>query len=1036
MATRTAPNSRNGSRITTPTELHQLRYDDDDDHYHHNHNSNNKPSSHLHNLKSQDDQLWKIIKKQRLVIKDLREALTKVSAERDSLLARAAAATHNAECAVSSLHLHQPEHMTDDEDALSSSPSTSSCCSSSSSSTPAGPVPPPRSPYRQNHPQFHRRQQQQEQLRKNSDDLPPNGTDSLTEQRRKNCTARSSSLPVSTLSRSISPTPTMIVTSPVNSIVDQDAHMFAHHQEPLQRAFADGSNDPKEGYVTAEKPYPSWPWPVSQTCESRDAEIAAERHVRRASSQPAIAFTQRHIEASPFQATTPPPPPPPTPSSPAAEKAMQQRQQILTGVTVRVLGSNITTNQKGKGVVSFVISVRERDEKELWCIEKLYSDFLALDNKLKSQCRSRPSKVTKLPDKALFATHAPSKSDQRKAAIENYLQRVLAIPWSDISALNDFLRTNKISRKQATQTTPGYKEGYLTKRAKTFGGWKTRYFILENSSLRFYDNQDGALLGTIHIPDTRIRRCNPLASSNDPHHAFLIEEPKKAASPTSGVNRHLLCAESDKERDDWVEVLTKAKDPSDLDHTKYHPPRASSVDSAAQLHQNYLLDQKQQQQLLQRPELRPRSSMDHAYHPVPTVRKYTMPTLGVNRRGSMSNASQAVDDSEIHDGKKKKSNRKTFWAKKMATGIPSTNSIRGLLSRNSSESSSDPTSPLYARSSGKPSKVFGVPLEEAIQVSRISDKCELPSIIYRCIEYLEANNATQEEGIYRLSGSAVKIKMLKEQFDQAADVCLLNSDEYLDIHAVAGVLKLWLRELPGNVLTQELLKEFLPVIDLVDRDERVRELGRLVSMLPLANYTLLRILCAHLIRVVQYADLNKMTARNVGIIFSPTLQIPAGIFSLFLSEFEYIFWTKNDNGSGKSRDERPSSENQAISAIMSTSAAPLHPTQPVARRSHVYQDEDGRSNRNSVHYMDSTPLSIVGLEKGNAVINDDEDDDGADVDDFELQNAALSDDDDDVYEDDDNEINTMNQEQQPHEIHNQDYKDSPFAPSGQLLAMK
>lgn len=38
----------------------------------------------------------------------------------------------------------------------------------------------------------------------------------------------------------------------------------------------------------------------------------------------------------------------------------------------------------------------------------------------------------------------------------------------------------------------------------------------------------------------------------------------------------------------------------------------------------------------------------------------------------------------------------------------------------------------------------------------------------------EANNATREEGIYRLSGSAVKIRSLREEFDQGIDVNLLE----------------------------------------------------------------------------------------------------------------------------------------------------------------------------------------------------------------------------------------------------------------------
>jgi len=67
-------------------------------------------------------------------------------------------------------------------------------------------------------------------------------------------------------------------------------------------------------------------------------------------------------------------------------------------------------------------------------------------------------------------------------------------------------------------------------------------------------------------------------------------------------------------------------------------------------------------------------------------------------------------------------------------------------------------------------------------------------------------------------------------------------------------------------------------------------------MLPLANYSLLRALTAHLILIVQNANINKMTMRNVGIVFSPTLGIPAGVFSLMLGEFNRVF-NVEDNAS-------------------------------------------------------------------------------------------------------------------------------------------
>lgn len=61
--------------------------------------------------------------------------------------------------------------------------------------------------------------------------------------------------------------------------------------------------------------------------------------------------------------------------------------------------------------------------------------------------------------------------------------------------------------------------------------------------------------------------------------------------------------------------------------------------------------------------------------------------------------------------------------------------------------------------------VFGVALEESLAVSQIAN---LPSVVFRCIQYLEAKHADQEEGIYRLSGSSAVIKGLKDRFNTGA----------------------------------------------------------------------------------------------------------------------------------------------------------------------------------------------------------------------------------------------------------------------------
>lgn len=109
----------------------------------------------------------------------------------------------------------------------------------------------------------------------------------------------------------------------------------------------------------------------------------------------------------------------------------------------------------------------------------------------------------------------------------------------------------------------------------------------------------------------------------------------------------------------------------------------------------------------------------------------------------------------------------------------------------------------------------------------------LPAIVFRAIQYLEAKRADQEEGIYRLSGSSAVIKSLKDRFNAGefvlivvcsdgiptllfpqteGDIDLLASDEYWDPHAIAGLLKSFLRELPASILTRDLHLKFLAVI--------------------------------------------------------------------------------------------------------------------------------------------------------------------------------------------------------------------------------
>jgi RalA-binding protein 1 len=127
--------------------------------------------------------------------------------------------------------------------------------------------------------------------------------------------------------------------------------------------------------------------------------------------------------------------------------------------------------------------------------------------------------------------------------------------------------------------------------------------------------------------------------------------------------------------------------------------------------------------------------------------------------------------------------------------------------------------------------------------------------------------------------------------------------------------------------------------DLVDPQERITELSHLIAILPVSNYSLLRALTAHLISVVQNANVNKMTMRNVGIVFSPTLGIPAGVFSLMLGEFNRVFNVNDDASEAESAAVENPSTIPRVSDASGTDA----------------------NHRNSKHYLDATTDQLLGL---------------------------------------------------------------------------
>ncbi|KAJ3086109.1 hypothetical protein HK102_013509, partial [Quaeritorhiza haematococci] len=99
-----------------------------------------------------------------------------------------------------------------------------------------------------------------------------------------------------------------------------------------------------------------------------------------------------------------------------------------------------------------------------------------------------------------------------------------------------------------------------------------------------------------------------------------------------------------------------------------------------------------------------------------------------------------------------------------------------------------------------------------------------------------------------------------------------------DVHVLTGVVKSYLREgLPPKkepLCTFELYEAFITAAQLDDWRTRMIAIQDLIHGLPPVYFETMRFICEHLSRVSQRCEANRMSVRNLAIIFGPTLFRP------------------------------------------------------------------------------------------------------------------------------------------------------------------
>ncbi|SCV03925.1 LAMI_0H12046g1_1 [Lachancea mirantina] len=168
-------------------------------------------------------------------------------------------------------------------------------------------------------------------------------------------------------------------------------------------------------------------------------------------------------------------------------------------------------------------------------------------------------------------------------------------------------------------------------------------------------------------------------------------------------------------------------------------------------------------------------------------------------------------------------------------------------------------------------KMFGVPIEDVCE----RENTLIPTILVKLLEEIELRGL-DEVGLYRVPGAVGSINALKNAFDDkgaTSNSFTLEDERWFEINTIAGCFKLYLRELPESLFTNERLPAFAEHALQYRQEKTSYEqfkmlIADLVQNLPVYNFHTLRRIFQHLHRVDEHMQNNRMDAINLAIVFS------------------------------------------------------------------------------------------------------------------------------------------------------------------------
>jgi hypothetical protein len=243
-------------------------------------------------------------------------------------------------------------------------------------------------------------------------------------------------------------------------------------------------------------------------------------------------------------------------------------------------------------------------------------------------------------------------------------------------------------------------------------------------------------------------------------------------------------------------------------------------------------------------------------------------------------------------------------------------------------------------------KLFGMNLDTIMTTDRKTGARLIPPALQQLFDVL-FQYGPSVEGIFRIPGDNLYMENLKVVLERGETVPIMTHKGHF-IHSIAGVLKLFIRDMAQPLMTYEAFDVVVPLGNPSHKktDEEIAEEVHqfIVKKVPYDNVEFLFQFCKLLGAITERSDINKMHATNLGLIMGMSFFKPRGddplkiavsvqnmsrVTTIIISHYQTIFRHKFEEERKLKQQENQETTDNTTSSISNTSTIDVVPAPPV-----------------------------------------------------------------------------------------------------------